>query len=152
MRAQQAILQLQAEVEKLHHTTSDIIEENKQRTRQIEVNCQLSNEDLWPPDKILSFKLEVCLNAMSPWHWYLMYTHWIKKNNHFPNICMLYIIEKNQVYKMPENLISINYNNHLFSLDRSYIIIGKMLQLQCSVFNEIFLMKNCGLNVSFRGG
>ncbi|XP_053385599.1 myosin-3-like isoform X3 [Mercenaria mercenaria] len=35
-RAQQAILQLQAEVEKLHHTTSDIIEENKQRTKQIQ--------------------------------------------------------------------------------------------------------------------
>lgn len=35
-RAQQAILQLQAEVEKLHHTTSDIIDENKQRTIQIQ--------------------------------------------------------------------------------------------------------------------
>ncbi|KAL4240996.1 Glutamine-rich protein 2 [Mactra antiquata] len=35
-RAQQAILQLQAEVEKLHHTTSDIIEENKTRTSQIQ--------------------------------------------------------------------------------------------------------------------
>lgn len=35
-RAQQAILQLQAEVEKLHHTTSDIIDENKTRTQQIE--------------------------------------------------------------------------------------------------------------------
>ena len=36
-RAQQAILQLQAEVEKLHHTTSDIIDENKERTQQIQV-------------------------------------------------------------------------------------------------------------------
>ncbi|XP_052261958.1 glutamine-rich protein 2-like isoform X9 [Dreissena polymorpha] len=35
-RAQQAILQLQAEVEKLHRTTGDIIDENKQRTRQLE--------------------------------------------------------------------------------------------------------------------
>lgn len=35
-RAQQAILQLQAEVEKLHHTTSDIIDDNKQRTQQIQ--------------------------------------------------------------------------------------------------------------------
>lgn len=37
MRAQQAILQLQAEVEKLHSTTADIIDENKHRTQQIEV-------------------------------------------------------------------------------------------------------------------
>ncbi|WAQ96893.1 QRIC2-like protein [Mya arenaria] len=35
-RAQQAILQLQAEVEKLHHTTSDIIDDSKYRTKQIE--------------------------------------------------------------------------------------------------------------------
>ncbi|XP_061182000.1 uncharacterized protein LOC133190403 isoform X3 [Saccostrea echinata] len=35
-RAQQAILQLQAEVEKLHSTTKDIIEENNNRTQQIE--------------------------------------------------------------------------------------------------------------------
>jgi len=36
MRAQQAILQLQAEVEKLHHTTSDIIDENKTRTKELQ--------------------------------------------------------------------------------------------------------------------
>lgn len=35
-RAQQAILQLQAEVEKLHSTTKDIIEENSNRAQQIE--------------------------------------------------------------------------------------------------------------------
>lgn len=36
-RAQQAILQLQAEVERLHRTTSDIIDENNRRTKQIQV-------------------------------------------------------------------------------------------------------------------
>ena len=39
-RAQHAILQLQAEVEKLHHTTADIIDENKHRTLQIEVKIE----------------------------------------------------------------------------------------------------------------
>ncbi|KAJ8317816.1 hypothetical protein KUTeg_004630 [Tegillarca granosa] len=40
-RAQQAILQLQAEVEKLHNTTKDIIEENNNRNKQIDVISQL---------------------------------------------------------------------------------------------------------------
>lgn len=35
-RAQQAILQLQAEIEKLHHMMADIIDENKERTKQIQ--------------------------------------------------------------------------------------------------------------------
>lgn len=41
-RAQQVILQLQAEVERIHNTTQNIIEENELRVKQIEV-CYINS-------------------------------------------------------------------------------------------------------------